>query len=390
MTVLGPALSSAIPNTVETRDQTGGAILVVDDHESTRRLLSDLLSPHGFSVTTASDGAACLAAIEASQTDMVLLDIIMPGIDGYTVCRKLRSDARYPMLPIVLITSLDPDRERIKGLEAGADDFLSKPINSAELLARVRSLLRTKRLYDEVQGLVSKLSLLNATLEQRVQEEVQKNGRLSQLKRFLSPQLAELIVAGGADDPLQSHRQEIAVVFIDLRGFTAFAETTEPELVMRTLREFHARVGQVIQDFGGTLERFTGDGIMVVFNDPVPMPDPARRAVESALAMRAESGKLAAAWKKSGFDLDAGIGVAFGYATLGAIGFNDRIDYGAIGTVTNLASRLCAEAPAGQIYVAQRVQAVLEGQYAFEAVPSVTLRGLSRPQQVYRLPNSQA
>jgi adenylate cyclase len=378
-------LSSAIENNGEPHDRRVGAILVVDDHESNRRLLSDLLTPHGFDVTTAADGAACLAAIETSQPDVVLLDIIMPGIDGYAVCRRLRSEARYPMLPIVLITSLDPDRERVKGLEAGADDFLSKPINSAELLARVRSLMRTKRLYDEVQGLVHKLSSLNATLEQRVHDEVQKNVRLSQLKRFLPPQLADLIVAGGVDDPLQSHRQEVAVVFIDLRGFTAFSETTEPELVMRTLREFHLHVGHVIQDFGGTLERFTGDGIMVVFNDPVPVPDPARRAVECALAMRVECGKLAAGWKKSGFDLDAGIGIAFGYATLGAIGFDERIDYGAIGTVTNLASRLCAEAPAGQIYVGQRVQAALEGEYAFEAVPSVTLRGLSRPQQVYRV-----
>jgi len=309
----------------------GGEILVVDDSEPNVRLLSDLLSPHGFGITTAHDGISCLAAIERSRPDVVLLDIIMPGMDGYSICRRLRADERYRMLPVVLVTSLDPNQERVRGLEAGADDFLSKPINPPELLARVRSLLRTKRLYDQVQGLVQELSALNATLEQRVRDEVRKNVQLLRLKRFLSPQLADLIVAGGADDPLKSHRQEIAVVFVDLRGFTAFAETTEPELVMRTLHDFHARMGHIIQSFGGTLERFTGDGIMVFFNDPVPVPDPAKRAVEAGLAMRAEANKLASEWKKLGFELGAGIGIAFGYATLGAIGFEERVDYGVEG-----------------------------------------------------------
>jgi adenylate cyclase len=197
--------------------------------------------------------------------------------------------------------------------------------------------------------------------------------------------LADLIVAGGVDDPLISHRREIAVVFIDLRGFTAFAEITEPELVMQALREYHGAMGRLVEQFGGTLERFTGDGMMVFFNDPVPIPDPAKRAVEMAVAMCGEAKRLSTQWRRKGFALDAGIGVALGYATLGAIGFEQRIDYGAIGTVTNLAARLCAEAPGGEIYVSQRVHAEIDGTYATESLADISLRGLSGTQRVYRL-----
>ena len=362
-----------------------GTILVVDDSEVNRRLLVDLLTVHGYALRSAHDGASCLASVAQSPPDLILLDVLMPGMDGFTVCRKLREDPANRMLPIVLVTSLDPHQERVRGLDAGADDFLSKPIHAPELLARVRSLLRVKRLYDQVEAQARELAVWNATLEQRVAEEVAKNERLGRLKRFLSPQLADLIVAGGADDPLKSHRCEIAVVYIDLRGFTAFAETTEPEMVMDALHDYHAAMGHLVEQFGGTLERFTGDGMMVFFNDPVPIPDPASRAVEMAIGMRAECQRLAAVWGKQGFALGAGIGVAFGYATLGAIGFEQRIDYGAIGTVTNLAARLCAEAAAGEILVSQRVHAEIDGRYQTEPLAAMSIRGLARPQLAYRL-----
>jgi adenylate cyclase len=363
-------------------------ILVVDDNEANRRLLVDLLTVHGYSVRTACDGASCLAAIAAadlSPPDLVLLDVIMPGMDGFAVCQMLRQNPRHCMLPIVMVTSLDPHQERVKGLDAGADDFLSKPIHAPELLARVRSLLRVKHLYDQVEAQAKELAAWNQTLEKRVAEELARSEKLMRLKRFLSPQLADLIVAGGADDPLISHRREIAVVFIDLRGFTAFAETTEPELVMQALREYHGAMGRLVEQFGGTLERFTGDGMMVFFNDPVPIPDPAKRAVEMAVAMCGDAKRLSTQWRRKGFALDAGIGVALGYATLGAIGFEQRIDYGAIGTVTNLAARLCAEAPGGEIYVSQRVHAEIDGTYATESLADISLRGLSGTQGVYRL-----
>ena len=204
-----------------------GTILVVDDNEANRRLLVDLLFVHGYVLRTAHDGASCLASVAESLPDLILLDVIMPGMDGFTVCRTLRENPRHHMLPIVMVTSLDPYQERVKGLNAGADDFLSKPIHAPELLAQVRSLLRVKHLYDQVQAQARELAEWNASLEKRVAEEVARSEKLMRLKRFLSPQLADLIVAGGAEDPLISHRREIAVVFIDLRGFTAFAENTE-------------------------------------------------------------------------------------------------------------------------------------------------------------------
>ena len=362
-----------------------GSILVVDDNEANRRLLVDLLTVHGYAVRSAHDGPSCIAAVAEAPPELILLDVIMPGMDGFAVCRSLRENPRHHMLPIVMVTSLDPYQERVKGLDAGADDFLSKPIHAPELLARVRSLLRVKHLYDQVEAQAKELAQWNESLEKRVAEEVMRSQKLMRLKRFLSPQLADLIVAGGAEDPLISHRREIAVVFIDLRGFTAFAETTEPELVMQALREYHGAMGRLVEQFGGTLERFTGDGMMVFFNDPVPIPDPAKRAVEMAVAMCGETGKLAAQWQRKGFALDAGIGVALGFATLGAIGFEQRIDYGAIGTVTNLAARLCAEAPGGEIYVSQRIHAEIDGAYPTESLGDISLRGLSGTQRVYRL-----
>ena len=363
-----------------------GKILVVDDNQSNVKLLTDILTYHGYVVAGEATGEAALSHVENNALDLILLDVVMPpGIDGFAVCRELRKNPRHAMLPIVLVTALDPNEERVRGLEAGADDFLSKPINAPELLARVRSLLRLKHLYDQVQSQARELLEWNHTLEARVAEEVAKNERLLRLKRFLSPQLADLVVAGGAEDPLITHRREIAVVFIDLRGFTAFAETTEPEIVMQALHDYHAGMGHIIQRFGGTLERFTGDGMMVFFNDPVPIPEPARRAVEMALAMRIEAATLAERWQKHGFQLGAGIGIAYGYATLGAIGFEQRIDYGAIGTVTNLAARLCSEAPSGEIYVSQRIHAEIGGVFGTEVLGPVTLHGLSKPQTAYRL-----
>ena len=203
--------------------------------------------------------------------------------------------------------------------------------------------------------------------------------RLGRLKRFFSPQLAELIVAGGADDPLKTHRREVTVVFLDLRGFTAFAETAEPEELMGVLREYHAEMGGLILEHEGTLERFTGDGMMIFFNDPVPVPNPAERAIRMAVAMRDRVTQLSAAWHKRGYELALGVGIAQGYATIGAIGFEGRWDYGAIGTVTNLAARLCGEAKGGQILVSSRVVAAGEEIVETEEVGALTLKGLLKP-----------
>lgn len=362
-----------------------GKILVVDDTPLNVKLLADLLVAKGYQAITAASGVEALAKLASEAPDLVLLDVMMPGMSGYEVCAAIRADPAHCMLPVVLVTALDPAKERAKGLDAGADDFLSKPVAQAELLARVKSLLRIKQLYDEVQRQKDELADWNRTLEARVQEGVQQLERVGRLRRFFSPQLAEAIVGGDTVDPLKSHRCEITVVFLDLRGFTAFTETADPEEVMGVLAEYHAAMGRLILEFEGTLERFTGDGIMVFFNDPVPIPEPALRATRMALAMQREVALLAARWRKRGHALQMGVGIAQGFATLGGIGFPGRIDYGAIGTVTNLAARLCGEAHGGEILVSQRVWGLIEGEAAAEPAGELTLKGFARPVPAFRL-----
>jgi adenylate cyclase len=365
-------------------------ILVVDDIAKNAKLLADLLAAKGYRTSTAASGEAALAALDAPEglaPDLVLLDVMMPGLSGYDVCRRIRADARHAMLPVVLVTALDAATERVQGLDAGADDFVSKPVQQAELLARVRSLLRIKSLYDEVQRQKAELADWNHTLEQRVADAAAQLEQVGRLKRFFSPALAEAILAGGAADPLQSHRREITVVFLDLRGFTAFTETADPEEVMGVLREYHAAMGRLIQAHEGTLERFAGDGMMIFFNDPQPIPDPAPRAARMALAMQQAMGALCAGWQRRGYELKMGIGIAQGFATIGGIGFEGRIDYGAIGNVTNLAARLCGEAAGGEILASQRVVGALEGEADLAAVPagSLTLKGFQRPVPAFRI-----
>jgi class 3 adenylate cyclase/CheY-like chemotaxis protein len=361
-------------------------ILVVDDTPANVKLLVDLLTAKGYQPIAASSGEEALVRIGVQPPDLVLLDIMMPGLSGYDVCRRIRATEATALLPVVLCTSLDPKQERINGIEAGADDFIPKPINQQELFARVKSLLRIKALQDEVKAQAAQLAEWNLKLEDRVREQLAQMERLSRLKNFFSPALAEAIVSGGADDPLRSHRREITVAFLDLRGFTAFTETADPEEVMQVLREFHAAMGELILAHEGTIERFTGDGIMVFFNDPVAVDDPAPRAARMALQMQQRTEVLAQGWKKRGYDLKLGIGIAMGFATIGAIGFEGRIDYGAIGNVTNLAARLCGEAAGGEILVAPRVAAALEGSaLVIEPAGEFTLKGLARPIAVSRV-----
>jgi adenylate cyclase len=369
----------------ESAAERAARVLVVDDTPANVKLLEDLLAFHGYDVEAASSGGEALAMIRGAPPDLVLLDVLMPGMSGYEVCRAIRADPALAMLPVVMITALEDREERVKGIEAGADDFLSKPVNPPELLARVRSLLRIRGLYETVQRQKEQLAAWNRTLEARVGEQVRHVEKLQRLKRFFSPQLAELILAGGADDPLESHRREITVVFLDLRGFTAFAETAAPEEVMAALAEFHHAMGVHILEYQATLERFTGDGLMLFFNDPLPIQQPARRAVEMAFVMQDDVLRLSAQWKKKGYNLGLGIGIAQGYATVGAIGFEGRIDYGAIGTVTNMANRLCDLAESGHILVGQRVFTEVEDLVLAEDLGEVALNGFKHAVRAFRL-----
>jgi adenylate cyclase len=360
-------------------------ILVVDDTPQNIKVLDAILSPRGYRVVTARSGAEALQKVRDEAPDLVLLDILMPGMSGYEVAQRLRADPTTGVLPIVMVTALGAQEEKVKAIEAGADDFLTKPVNQLELLARVKSLLRIKQYHDTIQSQASQLAEWNRTLEDRVSRQVEELERLARLRRFLAPQLAELIASDQHEQALESHRREVTVVFCDLRGFTAFSETTEPEEVMRVLHEFHVTMGELIHQYEGTLERFAGDGMMIFFNDPIPCSDPSERAIHMAVSMRTRVRELKDKWHRRGHQLDFGMGISQGYATLGKIGFEGRFDYAAIGTVTNLASRLCDEADGEQILVSPRVYSAVEVLVEAETVGELSLKGFSRPILVYNI-----
>ena len=365
--------------------RTPPRLLVADDNPLNVDILRTRLTTQGYEVLTASDGEAALALARAEQPDLLLLDIMMPRLDGLEVCRRLKGDKTLPFMPVILVTAKADSRDVVAGLDAGADEYLPKPVDQAALVARVKSMLRIKALHDTVEQQAAALGEWNRTLESRVHAQVEQLERLGRLKRFFSPQLADAIVQGGAEDPLRTHRREVTVVFADLRGFTAFAEGAEPEEVIAVLREYHTEMGRLILAHEGTLERFTGDGLMVFFNDPIPVPDAAERAVRMAVAMRERVSELTAQWRREGYELDLGLGIARGYATLGAIGFEGRWDYAALGTVTNLAARLCGEARGGQILVAHRVLSTLDTLVDAEPLGELTLKGFLRPVPVFNV-----
>jgi adenylate cyclase len=353
-------------------------ILVVDDVADNVEILRTRLSALGYDVDEANDGEQALAKVAADPPDLVLLDIMMPKIDGLEVVRRMKADKSLPFIPVILVTAKATPKDVVAGLDAGGDDYLTKPIDHGALVARVRAMLRIKALHDEVQT-------LNQGLESKVREQVDELERVGRLRRFLAPQLAQAIVSAGDEKILENHRREVVAMFCDLRGFTGFSETAEPEDIMQVLTEYHGAVGPLIRKYEGTLDRFTGDGMMVFFNDPLPCPDAPERAAKLALEMRDAVSALLPVWTKRGHKLGFGIGLAQGHATLGRIGFEDRFDYTAIGAVINLAARLCADAADGQILASGRLAAAIEDTFALEDLGERELRGMARPVAVRNL-----
>jgi len=353
-------------------------ILVVDDVADNVEILRMRLESLGYEVVSAGDGEEALAAVHADPPDLVLLDIMMPKIDGLEVVRRMKADTTLPFIPVVLVTAKAGPKDIIAGFDAGGDDYLTKPVDHGALVARVRAMLRIKALHDE-------LASLNAGLEAKVAEQVGELDRVNRLRRFLAPQLAQAIVSAGDEKILENHRRDIVAMFCDLRGFTSFAETAEPEDIMALLAEYHGAIGPLIRKHEGTLDRFTGDGMLVFFNDPLPCPDAPERAAKLAIEMRDAVAVLGQTWARRGHRLGFGIGMAQGYATLGRIGFEDRFDYTAIGAVINLAARLCSEATDGQVLVTGRLAAAAEAVATIEELGEREIRGMSRPVAVANL-----
>jgi adenylate cyclase len=352
-------------------------ILIVDDEPFNLDLLEQELMEYDYLLERAVDGADALAKTESFAPDLILLDYMMPKMSGLQVVQQLRQSDKHKGIPVILLTAKATREDKIAGLDAGADDYVTKPFDSFELLARVRAMLRIKELHDQLEE-------WNRTLAEKVKQQVDELERLNRLKRYLSPQIAETILAE-EEKLFKTHRREITIVFLDLRGFTAFSDNAEPEEVMDFLRDYHAEMGRLVFKFEGTLERFMGDGIVVIFNDPIRCENHVQKAIEMSIEMRDRVKQLRIAWLKKGFDLDLGVGLASGYTTLGTVGFEGRMDYGTVGNLPNLAARLCAEAKGGQILTDQKTMSKAEDRFVAEPLPELQLKGISRPVVAYNV-----
>jgi class 3 adenylate cyclase len=330
-------------------------VLVVDDNADMRRYVERILR-RDYRIVLAKDGVEGIEQAQRHHPELIVTDVMMPKMGGHDLLQAIRHDKSLRSVPVIFLTARAGTEARIESLDAGADDYLSKPFDELELSARVGNLIRT-----------------------RVQERELVQLQKEKIARFLPPNLAEMIMSGEHEDFLKGHRREITVLFIDLRGFTAFVESAAPEEVMTILRGYQTVMGRLVFEHGGTLERFVGDAVMIYFNDPLPCPDHAQQSVRLALAMRQAVDILREEWKAQGIQLGAGIGIATGYATIGAIGFEGRKDYAAIGPVTNLAARLCSEAQHGQILVSDRVLLLIKDQVTTESMGERQFKGVQKP-----------
>jgi len=362
-----------------------GFVLVVDDNEMNRDMLCHLLQSEGRKTSVAENGRQALDMIKEKPFDLVLLDIMMPEMDGYQVLEQLKSDAALRDIPVIVLSALDEIESVVKCIEMGAEDYLPKPFDPVLLRARIGACLEKKRLRDQEVRHIQELAEWNQTLTEKVRHQVEELERMQRLKRYLSPQIAETILKSDDANLFKTHRREITGVFLDLRGFTTFSDSAEPEEVMELLRSYHAEMGRLIFKFEGTLEHFAGDGIMVFFNDPIPCEDHMERAVRTALEMRDRVKELRTEWLRKGYDLDLGVGLVAGYATLGNIGFEGRMEYGVVGNVANLAARLCAEAKGGQILTNQKTLGKIADLVEVEPLEELNLKGFIRPVAAFNI-----
>ncbi len=376
----------AAATATETEKETGKhRVLVVDDIVDNVTMLAAHLKAKGYETLSAYSGIDALKTAIQEKPDLIMLDINMPQLSGLDVCAQLKQHPDTRLTPIILVTAHSDTEDIVRGFEVGADDYLIKPYNYMEMLARVRSMLRIKDVQAQLVAANQQLDELNRNLEQKVQQQVDELQRVNRLRRFFSPQIVKGIMSVDSEGVLSEHRRDITVVFLDLRKFTPFAESNSAEVVLQAVRDFHHAVGPIIFDYRGTLERFTGDGLMVFLGDPEPMEDHPLQAVRMAIEIREKIAALTERWAADGFDLKLGIGIASGVASLGSIGFEGRLDYAAIGTVTNLASRICGQAEGSQILIDESTQERLPDDIKTQAVGEIDLRGFSRMHVVYEV-----
>jgi signal transduction histidine kinase/class 3 adenylate cyclase len=357
----GVGARSASQEGLEQPAESGALILIADDNPDMRQYLDVVLAPH-FRVLAAADGREALEKAKARKPDLIITDIMMPHMSGPDLLAKLREEKELRDVPVVFLSALSASDSRLTALKTGVDDLISKPFDEDELVMRLRNILAARKQQREMADL-----------------------RLNALRRFLPAQVAATMIERGTDTTLQSHRTEVTVVFFDLRGFTAFSEEAEPEELMQVLRDYQAKIGRLVDAYGGTLERFTGDSIMVFFNDPLSVPDHPQRAIRMAIEACELLPGLEDQWRKLGFSLGVGVGAATGYATLGMVGYERRQDYAAIGPVTNLAARLCARAESGQILVPERLAHLLQDVAELSPIGPLKLRGFKSPVNAYNV-----
>lgn len=362
--------------------RTPPCLLVVDDQPMNVDILCSRLAVHGYDILTAHTGDEALALAMTQHPDLLLLDVMLPTMDGLAVCRQLKAEPSLPFLPIIMVSAKTTVQDIIAGLEAGADDYLTKPVDHAVLVARVQAMLRLKARYDTVQAHATALvaqadqaAAWSRTLEQRVQAQVTELERLGRLKRFVAPQLAEVVVAVGGESLLQRQRRDVTVVCCALQGFPAFTATAAPERAVAVLGDYHTVLGQQIVQWEGTLEQCAGARLRVVFNAPLPCRDPAVRAVRMAMAMRDHLAPVRDRWRTQQYALDLGIGIAQGEATVGLFSCAGRVDYATLGPVTDLAGELCDAAQPGQMLLNAAVGAAVAGLADVAPVTSLSLPG---------------
>lgn len=367
-------------------DEKEKLILAVDDSEDNLLIIQSFLAHEGYKVITASNGKEGLETARRERPDIILTDLNMPVMDGFELTKALKASEDTANTPVIMVTAQKETDSLVKGIEIGADEYIIKPFQLTHLKVRVRSMLRISEAQQRLKKANLELQDWNRLLEERVEQKTREVEKNNFLKKFFSPQLIKSFATNQPEEIMKSHRRNITVVFLDLRGFTSFVNQNEPEEVMAVLNEYHQTIGPVIFEHEATLERFTGDGIMVFLGDPIPIDDHAAQAVKMSLKFRSEVKRLRSQWETRGHHLHIGIGVSTGEATLGKIGYDKRVDYAAIGNVTNLAARLCSEAPPGHILICPITLKEIEGQFQTAPFGDLRMKGFPEPIPVYHLP----